>query len=484
MAVTKSRGVATTHPGFDKYAAKWKRCRDVSDGQDAVHAAGEAYLKKLPQEETEDYAARKANSDFYNAAWRTFSVLLGLMFRKPAKVEVPKAIEAHLKDVDLAGTSIETFARKLALEELEVGRCGIMVDHPAAQTDEDGNVVPISVAAAEQMGLRPALKLYPAESIINWKHRRINNRHMLSEVRLEECVREPDGEWDEKDVKQWRVLDLDEANQYRVRVYRREKDVDVLVEGPFYPLMRGEKLDFIPFAIVGIDGIESPLDEPPFIDLIDKNLAHYRVNSILQHTLYFAPPVFFISGYIAEKNEKISIGGTSALIFPDPNAKAAYAEPQGNTIPSLERTLDRFERQMAMLGARALADETKQAETLGATQIKRSGENGLLSAISQAVSEALEWALGVFSKWAGHEAEIVYQLNRDFMPAMIDAPTLTALVNAVQAGRISDAEFFELMQRGDVIDSEKTLEEHQAEVETSVDVPAPKPKDDPEAVAA
>lgn len=475
MAATKSRGVATTHPGFDRYAAKWKRCRDVSDGQDAVHAAGELYLRKLPQEDADDYSARKANSDFYNAAWRTFSVLLGLMFRKPAKVEVPKAIEALLSDIDLAGTTIDTFARQLGLEELEIGRCGIMVDHPAARTDDDGKVVPITVAAAEALGLRPSLKLYPAESIINWKYRRIRNRNMLAEVRLEECVREPDGEWEEKEVKQWRVLDLDEADQYRVRVYRREKEKDVLVEGPLWPLMNGEKLPFIPFSIVGIDGIESPLDEPPFIDLIDKNLAHYRVNSILQHTLYFAPPVFYISGYTAKEGEKISIGGSSALVFPDPNAKAAYAEPQGNTIPSLERTLDRFERQMAMLGARALADETKQAETLGATQIKRSGENGLLSAISQAVTEALEWALTVFAKWAGHESEIVYQLNRDFMPAMIDAPTLAALVNAVQAGRISDAEFFELMQRGDVIDSEKTFEEHQAEVEVSEGPARPEP---------
>jgi hypothetical protein len=80
--------------------------------------------------------------------------------------------------------------------------------------------------------------------------------------------------------------------------------------------------------------------------------------------------------------------------------------------------LDRIERQMALLGARMIADETKQAETLGATQIKRAGENSVLAKIVQSVSESLEWALDVFAQWAGQSGtEIVYQINRDFMPS-------------------------------------------------------------------
>ena len=118
-----------------------------------------------------------------------------------------------------------------------------------------------------------------------------------------------------------------------------------------------------------------------------------------------------------------------------------------------------------MLGARAIADETKQAETLGGTAIKRSGENSLLAATAIAISDALEWALTVFAQWAGQTGEVEYQINRDFLPTLMDAQTLTALVGAVQAGQISQAEFFDLMQRGDVIDGEKSFEEHQAETE-------------------
>jgi hypothetical protein len=108
---------------------------------------------------------------------------------------------------------------------------------------------------------------------------------------------------------------------------------------------------------------------------------------------------------------------------------------------------------MALLGARMIADETKQAvETLGATQIKRQGENSVLAKIVQSVSEALEWALTVFAQWDGASGTVKYQINRDFMPAPMDGRELMALVSAVQAGALSDREFFDLMQRGDVVD--------------------------------
>jgi phage terminase large subunit len=42
--------VNSTHPDYDTFAPKWKRCRDVIAGQDAIHAAGEAYLPRLKDE--------------------------------------------------------------------------------------------------------------------------------------------------------------------------------------------------------------------------------------------------------------------------------------------------------------------------------------------------------------------------------------------------------------------------------------------------
>jgi hypothetical protein len=471
----QSKGVATTHPGFDKFAPKWKRCRDVSGGQDAIHTAATAYLPKLKAESQDDYKSRLNRSDFFNGAWRTLAILQGMLFRKPPKQQVPAGIEEYLNDIDMAGSSVETFARCLALEVLEVGRVGVLVDHPPMPE----NVSAITVAVAEKLGLRPLIQIYRTECIINWKYQRVNNRQQLVQVRLQETTTEPDGEWAEKEITQYRVLDLDPSGFYRQRIFQRIKEKDVQIGGDIYPLMNNAPLTYIPFAIVGPDGIESDLDEPPLIDLVDANIALYQMNSTYRHTLYFCPPTFYIAGYTAQKGEQISVGGSSALIFPDPNAKAAYAEPTGSMIPELRNAMLDKKQEMALLGARAIADETKQAETLGATAIKRSGENSILSAIAMAVSEALEWALGIFAEWAGQAGDVTYQLNRDFMPPGIDAQQLTALIAAVQAGEISKQELFTLLQRADVIDSEISYEEHQAQVEVATPTPArPAPKPD------
>jgi hypothetical protein len=482
-----SKGVATHHPGFDAYAPKWKRCRDVSDGQDAVHKAATAYLPKLKDETQVDYDARVKRSNFFNGTWRTLAVLNGMLFRKPPKMSVPAGIEDYLADVDLAGTSLDTFARCLALEVLEVGRIGILVDHQPMETDDKGNVVAISKAVAEQRGLRPSLQTYRAECIINWKCRRIRNRYVLAMVVLKESKPEPDGEFAEKQVDQYRVLDLDAADQYRVRIFQRIDEKDVQIGGGMYPLMNGAKLDYIPFAIVGTDGIETALDEPPLIDLVDSNVAHYQINADYRHGLHFTGlPTLFLAGMDppTEGSERYYIGSSAAIQASHPDAKASFIEFQGKGLGELRTALDALKQEMAMLGARAIADETKQAETLGATSIKRSGENAILSSIALAVSEALEWALGVFAQWAGQPGDVEYQLNRDFMPALMTAQDLLALFAGVQGGHISEREAFDLLQRGDVIDPEISFEEHQANVEITAPAPARPDVKPGEAVAA
>lgn len=465
-------GVKTTHAGYDTYSTKWKRCRDVVAGQDAIHKAGETYLDKLKDQTSDDYKAYLKRAVFYNATWRTISGLTGMMFRKPPAMDVPKGIEPYLEDVTMSGMTFDTFARITAGEVLEVGRVGILVDHPP-MTNAQG----ITLAAQEKLGLRPMMQVYMAESIINWKYRRIANRNMLSMVVLKECIRRPKDEFEDEEVTQYRVLDLEEgSNLYRQRVFESDKDGnDKQIGADIYPLMNGKRLAYIPFVIVGTDGMDAALDDPPLIDLVDLNLSHYRTTADYEHGCHFTGlPTAVVSGYQPETAQTLYIGSQAAWIFPDPQASASYLEFKGEGLSSLEKNLDRKERNMAVLGARMLAEEKKQIETYGATQIKHTGENSVLSAIAIAVSQALEWALGVFAEWAGQKADVSFEINREFMPMPLDAQGLQALVAAWQAGAISEPELYRNLQKGDVIEGDKPLEDHQAELDAApVAAPAP-----------
>jgi hypothetical protein len=458
-------GVRTTACDYDTFAPKWKRVRDVVAGQDAMHKAGEAYLPKLKDEDPKDYAARLGRSDFFNGTWRTIDALSGMVGRKPPTVDVPAGIKSYLDDITMSGVTMEGMAKECVEEVLSVGRIGILVDHPPLPD----KVAPLTVAVAEQMGQRPTLKLYTAETIRNWKFARINNAWVLSMVVLGEKTMVPKDEFTDEAQDRYRVLDL-ENGFYRQRLFKVEKEQDVLLE-EFYPVMNGKPLSFIPFMPCGAGGKNDCVDEPPLIDLVDKNIAHYQVSADYRHGLHFTGlPTPYVCGWSPPmgpdgKTDKLYIGSTTAWIFTEPQAKVGFLEFTGTGLEAMEKALDRLERQMALLGARMIADETKQVETLGATQIKRQGENSVLSKIVQSVSEALEWALKVFAEWAGvSDVKVVYQLNRDFLPALMDGRELTALVAAVQAGALSEEEFFELMQRGDVIAGDKTFEEHQAQI--------------------
>jgi hypothetical protein len=474
-------GVRTTHPDYDAYAPKWKRCRDVIAGQDAMHAAKTAYLPKLKDEsdgtggkpDDNDYGARLKRSDFFNATRLTIEVLSGLVFRQSPTKDVPSGIEQHLEDVTLTGVPIEDFAETCITERLSVGPVGILVDHPSPPE----NVAVLTVDAAQRLGLRPTLQTYAAESVRNWKKQRINNAWVYSQVVLGEKHANEKSEFETEYVDRYRVLDLDEAGFYRQRVFEVIEGKDVIVEGPLYPLMNGRKLTYIPFKLDG------DLDDPPLLDLVNKNVAHYQVWSDYRHGgHYTALPLLFITG-MQEENSSIHIGGSAAIVLSDPQSKVGYAKVEDG-FTALENQIASLERHMSRSGARMIAEETDRIETATASNRKYQGENSILGKIVKSTSRTLEWALGVFSEWAGQKsAKIVYQLNRDFAPAIMDALTLNAIFAGVQSGNISKQEAFVLLQRGDVIDGDVDYEAHQEQIKAD-GPPAPVKPAIPGAAAA
>jgi hypothetical protein len=198
---------------------------------------------------------------------------------------------------------------------------------------------------------------------------------------------------------------------------------------------------------------------------------HYRVSADYEHGCHFtALPTPWIAGYQPKMDdagnvtEKLYIGGEAAWVFPNPEAKAQYLEFTGQGLDAVSANLDRKERIMAVLGARMLMDDTKGVETLGAHQIKRTGENSVLATISQTLSIAWTRTLRRFVKWAGAEKDTLeVKLNKDFLPVQMDAPTLSALMAAFIQGGITEPELFDLLKRSDVIDGKKTMDQHQAE---------------------
>lgn len=461
--------VKTPHDSFNAYSAKWKRCRDAVAGQDAVHAAREAYLPRLKDQDELDYQAYVTRSDWFNATWRTIAGLRGMLFRLPPKVEVPKSCEEHLDDIDMEGTPFNVFLQKVAENVLAVGREGLLVDYPMVE-----NVAQLTLADAQAQNLRPKIVRYKAESILNWQKRRIGNKTVLSQVRLAEKQTIKVNEFTEKTKDVTRVLDLDDANLYRIRIYETLSDgTDIQISGDVYPLMRGKPLNYIPFYPIGVDDTSIDVDEPPLIDLVDMNFSHYRVTADYEHGCHFTGlPTPVVSGWVPPKpGEKLYIGSMTAWCFPDPNAKAAYLEFTGQGLDALKGNREHKEAQMAILGARMLEAVKRGVETAEVASIHRAGEYATLAGIADAISMGVEQALECFCEWAGAdtvetaEGSVVFQLNKDFYPMPMDPQALAELVKAWQANAISKQTMFDKLKQGEIIPEDRTFEDEEALIE-------------------
>lgn len=477
-----ANGVKNRHKDYSLFQDKWRRVRDVVAGQDAIYAGTTLYLPQLAEESWTDYLKRLKRTPFYNASWRTMAAFIGMMFRKPPILEVPSKIEPYLKDVTMSGISFQNFAQDVTLEDIEISRIGVLVEFPQGAA-QNANGTPITVAQAEALGLRPSMVMYKAEAIINWRFEFINNRNTLTQVRLWEMKTTVKNEFETEERAIIRVLDLNNG-KYRVRQFYEDNEEQIGWD--IYPTMNDEQLDYIPFYFIGPDGGESELSEPVLIDLVDLNIKHFVVSADYEHGCHMTGlPTPVVIGAKPNKfgedgspvYDKLYIGAQTAWMLPD-GADAKYLEFTGQGLQSLKDNLNSKEQQMAALGARMLTPEKAGVEAADTLAIRHAGENSILAAIAVAVSEGLTKALKTFAQWAGVEAtddNIKFEINRDFMPFMLSPQALTSLLSVVQAGKMSDESFFNLLQRADLEESDLTFEDEQSRIDAAPSIPQPVP---------
>ena len=134
--------------------------------------------------------------------------------------------------------------------------------------------------------------------------------------------------------------------------------------------------------------------------------------------------------------------------------------------------MDRDEQLMAVLGSRMLEAQKRVGETADAIELRQSGENSVLSAVSLSVSDSLTHMLRWVYWWNSTEATpdslrratveeepVLVTLNTDFKNKGMASDQITAIVAAWQAGAISQDTMFDLFRMGEVLPAGRSNEE-------------------------
>ena len=455
--------VDSTHAEYTARLNQWERCRDAYNGADAVKDAGEKYLPQLPSHDNREYEAYKRRALWYGATFRTVSGLAGAVTRKDPKIDVPVAIEPHLKDITLTGTPMNVFVKDVISEILMTGRYGVLVD----MADETSPEIKDTT--------RPYWVPFAAEQIINWQTTVLAGVQTLTMVVLCEhqyVQSNVDDPYMYEGVKRYRVLYLDPATgTYQVRILTPNKNVaggyDVK---ELMPKMRGTPMKFIPFTFFGTNGLSVCPEKPPLLDLVDVNYSHYLSSADLEHGRHYtALPTPWVAGF--PKETTLSIGSSIAWVATDPQAKAGILEFTGQGLGALENALTSKEKLMAVLGARMLEEQKSAVEAADTVMMRTAGERSALQSVALIVGLGLTQTLRAHASWMGNKEgdSINAELNSDFMARQLDSTQLTALVQAYQADTISYETFYWNLQRGEIArpdieaDEEKTLIDTQAE---------------------
>lgn len=460
--------VDTKHEDYDEHYAQWERCEHAAEGQDEVHEYGVKYLPRLSGQTDQEYKSYKQRALFYNATQRTIDGLTGLLFIKPPVMEYPAGLETFLEDVTMSGVNLHQFAEMVAEQVVMIGRCGVLVDHPP-MTEA------LTVAQAESLGMRPYMRLYDAESIINWRTERVAGVEMLVLVVLEEEYKVFKDEFEYECKPQWRVLDLPPEG-YRQRVFRKNDKGDFVLESTIYPTSQGRSIARIPFEFFGIRDNTPCIDKPPLLDLVDVNLSHYRTTADYEHGLHFTGlPTPVVTGFYSDdQTAQLRIGSGTAWLLPDPAAKAFYLEFTGQGLSELREALRAKEAMMATLGARILAPERKVSETAQAAAIHQAGENSVLASIAQSISIGLTHCVEWMANWVGVSGTVDIQINRTYLPNSLTYQDVQALVQSWQAGAISHQTLFDNLVKGDVISADVSFEDERERIDlTTPGLPAP-----------
>lgn len=443
--------VNTLHTEYTNNRHKWDRMRDVIAGRDALtsrdmQTTGGMYVKQLTNQTPNEYRAYSNRASFFGATSRTVDALVGMMFSKPLELELPAALQQYMDDITQTGQSLHEFATLLAYEEVSVTRVGVMVDYPALDTST------LTRAEAESLGVRPYLRMYKAETIINWKTTTINGREVISQVVLAESVEVEKNEFQTESKAQYRVLDLFDG-AYRQRVFSDTGDV----VSETFPRMNGQVMREIPFYVVGGLGVRKPL----LLDLADLNIDHYRNSADYEHGLHFVGlPTPVVSGVQLDQNVKLQIGSTSAWVFSNPDAKASFLEFTGQGLGSIKEAMTDKEQRMAALGAKMLYDNKKAAESTETVSIKTAGERSILASTAKDISDTMTKALQTMANWLGANGLVDYSINTDYESGKLDPTMIRELVAAYNNDVITLNTLLQNLQRGEIIGDRENLDDY------------------------
>ena len=439
----------------EKACKVWTLINDACEGQVAVKDGQEKYLPKPKLYTDDEYTQYILRAIYYNTPGRTLDISVGAAFKKKG------TLETKLKniDVDVDGAGVTIYQQSQAVSEavMKTGRHCLFTDYPVIDQK-------LSKADQDKLNIKPKIIEIDACRVKNWRFDVANGLLRLALVTIQESVEETTADGFGIDIiEQYRALKLVDG-QYIQELWQKggdNHDGAWELKETLYPTDgSGNAWDVIPFTFVGSKSNDADIDKAPMFDLAVLAIAHYRNSADYQESCFLVgQPQVTMTGMTQSWVDENYPDG---IVF---GSRSALTGPEGSSIGLLQvspnsmakESMELLEKQMSTLGARLLT-KGEAVKTATEAQGDSESEHSVLSLVAENVSSAYTQHLRWCERYMKMNEEAEYKINTDFLSAKLDAATLQIYMGMVQAGKMPESDFFELLRKAGAVDTEKTDE--------------------------
>ena len=435
--------------GYLQMSVSWFPIDVAVGGTNYFRYNAETLLPQEPAELEDAWRRRVSRATFSPFTVRVAEQAAGLVLRKPIVLaskqqdgDVDPYWEEFCESIDGRGTSLSAFARRVLISSLLYGHAGCMVDYPSREAAP-------SLQAERLAGMRPYFQQVDAKQIIGWRFEEGNPLSPVQQVRINEYVSVPFGEFGDKTIRQIRVL---EPGNYRV--YRREADRDIETNGSgsqgWYIHEEGNiSLDVVPLAVTYSQKISEFVSTPPLLSIANLNISHAQRNADLAHGLHVAAmPIMVMKGF-DDAPDPVGLSVNNAILLP-PEGDAFMVEPASQSFEAQQQYLDKLEEQMASLGISTLFAQKQGAETAESKRLSRTDSDSLLSIVSKDLQSMLQSAFEMAAAYVGMEAPLV-TLDRDFDLQTLDGAQVGQYLQLWNNGAITQETLLGALKKGEIL---------------------------------
>ena len=430
---------------------------------EGMGSAKSKYLPKEPAEPDGAYKSRVSRSTYapiYRDAIRSYAGLLGRF----QLMDAPTSLEEHSSNVDLQGSSLQSFMTHVDELALRDGGTYVMVD----MMPEGG-----ANNFFDQLsdGRHPYLISVKRADVINWSVSYEKGRENIEQVTVRQLrsLPSPDGEFGTVVEPVYYVLTPGKVRSYRLvrtpgaaRRYENQLLDEVNTSVPIVPLVW-----------YGATSSRFAQGELPMDGLADLSIQHFQMRSDLAELLHkCAMPVPVRKGAPIGPDGKpapLVLGPNTAVdLSGEPGSDFSFAEPSGKSLERHQQEISHVEALMDRSSLNFLYGanvKTATEASLRASQVASS-----ISALIRNKVSAFGVIMRLWAWYSGEQGQITREsglaINDSLINKPLGASEMAQLVNLYSQALLSRETVLDELQRGGVLDPDLVISDELARLES------------------